>query len=146
MTENMCCCTQNGTESYQRIVRTWHRQIIYPDRQSISSSLNIEPVLGFRHCTRAYTVTVDPACRPSNPQQWYWHSTVRQGSVRYNTERRSVGYLPFTILLYIIYLWGICTVQTCVLCGLLCFLYLSHNIFLSKVLKILFYSRRGDDK
>ena len=27
------------------------------------------PVLGSRHCTRAYTEIVDPACRPSIPQQ-----------------------------------------------------------------------------
>ena len=33
-------------------------------------------------CT--YTKTVDPACRPGIPQQWYWHSTVRLGSVRIN--------------------------------------------------------------
>ena len=29
-----------------------------------------------RHCSRAYTVTGDPARRPGIPQQWYWHDTV----------------------------------------------------------------------
>ena len=32
----------------------------------------------------AYTETVDPACQPSIPQQWYWHGTVPQGSVWFN--------------------------------------------------------------
>ena len=46
--------------------------------------------MGSRHCTRAYTETVDPACRPNIPQQLYWHGTVRQGSVRFNfTEDES---------------------------------------------------------
>ena len=27
---------------------------------------------------------VDPACRSRIPLQWYWHGTVRQGSVRFN--------------------------------------------------------------
>ena len=31
-----------------------------------------------RHCSRTYTETVDPACRPSIPEQWYWHGTVRE--------------------------------------------------------------------
>ena len=66
------------------------------------------PVLGSRLCTRAYAEIVDPACLPSIPLLWYWHGTVRQGSIRFNTERRRASYLPVTILLYIIYLWYIC--------------------------------------
>ena len=38
------------------------------------------------HCTCAYTETVDPACRPSISQQWFWHATVRHGSVRFNLK------------------------------------------------------------
>ena len=83
---------------------------LYPDRQCISS-LHYNwtfwcPVLVSRHCTCAYTETVDPACRPSIPQQWYWHGTVRQGSVRFNLREEESAPFPFTILLYIIYLCG----------------------------------------
>ena len=43
-----------------------------------------------RHCTCACTETGDPAHQPSIPQPWYWHGTVRQGSVRFNlTEEAS---------------------------------------------------------
>ena len=66
---------------------------IQPDRKSISSSLIIEPfaepVLGSRQCTRTYTETVDPACRPGIPHQWYWHGTLRQGSVRFNLREEA---------------------------------------------------------
>ena len=66
------------------------------------------PVLGSRHCTRPHAEIVDPACRPSIPLYSSGTGTVlyavRQGSVRFNTERRCISYLPFTILLYIIYL------------------------------------------
>ena len=82
---------------------------LYPDRQCILSlQYNWTfccPVLGSWHCTRAYTETVDPACRPSIPQQWYWHGTVRQGSVRFNLRVKTRQLLAFPILLYIIYLW-----------------------------------------
>ena len=62
------------------------------------------PVLGSRHCTRAYTETADPAWRPSIPQQRYWHSTVRQGSVRFNlTEDESATCLFRSW--YIINIW-----------------------------------------
>ena len=36
-------------------------------------------VLGSLHCSPAYTETVDPACRPSIPQPWYWHHAVLYG-------------------------------------------------------------------
>ena len=49
----------------------------------------IEPVLGFRHCSRAYTAIGDPARRPGIPQQLYWHGTVRQGSVRFNLSKEA---------------------------------------------------------
>ena len=42
------------------------------------------PVLGFRHCTRAYTETVNPACLPSIPQQWYWHGTAGVCQVQFD--------------------------------------------------------------
>ena len=31
---------------------------------------------------------------------WYWHGTVRQGSVRFNLRERCLGPLPLPILLY----------------------------------------------
>ena len=43
--------------------------------------LRIEPLAvmfsALGHCTRVrvYTETVDPACRPTIPQQWYWQGT-----------------------------------------------------------------------
>ena len=52
------------------------------------------PVLCSRHCTCAYTETGDPARWPGISQPWYWHNTVRQGSVRFNlTEETSPPYL-----------------------------------------------------
>ena len=65
---------------------------LYPDRQYISSSQQnwtfYCPVLGSRHCTCAYTETVDPARRPSIPQ-------VRQGSVRFNLKEEEPPSPPF---------------------------------------------------
>ena len=49
--------------------------------------------MGSRHCTRAYTETVDPARRPSIPQ-------VRQGSVRFNSSEEEPPPSPFPFLLY----------------------------------------------
>ena len=68
---------------------------LYPDRQCISSSqLNsCCPVLASRHCTCAYTETVDPARRPSIPQ-------VRQGSVRFNLREEEPPPSPFPFFLY----------------------------------------------
>ena len=34
----------------------------------------------------AYTAIGDPARRLGIPQLWYWHGTVRQGSVRFNLK------------------------------------------------------------
>ena len=53
------------------------------------------PVLCSRHCTCAYTETVDPTCRPSIPHKWYWHSIVRQGSARFNLTWKRYRPLPF---------------------------------------------------
>ena len=47
-----------------------------------------------------------PALQPSIPQQWYWHGTVWQGSVRFNLRVKTRQLLAFPILLYIIYLWS----------------------------------------
>ena len=61
-------------------------------------------VLSSRHCTSSYTETVDPACQPSITQKQYWHSSVRQGSDRFNLTEDE----PATCLFrscYIIYLW-----------------------------------------
>ena len=80
-----------------------------------------------RHCSRTYTETVDPACRPSIPEQWSWHGAVREcmtGVRLVQLDWRRVGYLPFPILLlYIIYLC--CTVQCTYLLG---FVYSPPNI------------------
>ena len=51
------------------------------------------PVLGSRHCTRAYIETVDPARRSSMSQ-------VRQGSVGFNSSEEEPPTSPFPFLLY----------------------------------------------
>ena len=56
------------------------------------------PVLGSRHCTCAYTETVDPACWPSIPPKWYWHGIVQQGSARFNLTWKRYRPLPFSPL------------------------------------------------
>ena len=85
------------------------------------------PVLGSRHCTCAYTETVDPACRPSIPQQWYWHGTVRQGSVRFNLIEDASATCLFQYS-YIIYLC--CTVY-------------KPHLVISFVIRALFYYPHG---
>ena len=68
---------------------------MYPDWRCISSSLRSEPFAAL-----------------------FWAlGTIRRGSVRFNTERRRVHYLPFTILLYIIYLWVLFYSNPQVVCG-----------------------------
>ena len=95
--------------------------IIYPDRQSISSSLRtvLFWALGM-HCTCAYTETVDPACRPSIPQ-------VRQGSVRFNLIEDASATCLFQYS-YIIYLC--CTVY-------------KPHLVISFVIRALFYYPHG---
>ena len=53
----------------------------------------------------AYTETVDPACWPGIPQQWYWHGTVGQGSVMFNLSEDELATCLF-LSCCIIYLWG----------------------------------------
>ena len=53
-----------------------------------------------------YTETVDPACRPT--VQYSIRTVlyaIRQGSVRFNLRKEESAPFPFTIFLYIIYLW-----------------------------------------
>ena len=47
-----------------------------------------------RHCIRAYTAIGDPAHQPGIPQPWYWHGTVRQGSVRFNLSEEVTPSFP----------------------------------------------------
>ena len=98
-----------------------HRLIIYPDRQSISSLLEnwtfCCPVLGSRQCTSAYTETGDPARRPGIPQPWHWHSTVRQGSVRFNLkEALPLSLFPsrciYSLIGVLCYIYGQCFYKT----------------------------------
>ena len=77
---------------------------MYPDWQRISSSLGIEPfaalfwALGM-HCTRPYTETVGPACRPRASL----NSGTGQGSVRFNLIEDASATCLFRSC-YIIYL------------------------------------------
>ena len=98
-----------------------HRLIIYPDRQSISSLLEnwtfCCPVLGSRQCTSAYTETGDPARRPGIPQPWHWHSTARQGSVRFNLkEALPLSLFPsrciYSLIGVLCYIYGQCFYKT----------------------------------
>ena len=54
-------------------------KIIFPDGQSVSSSMRVDlllPVVGSWHCTRAYVYVLQkPAGRPDIPKPWYWHGT-----------------------------------------------------------------------
>ena len=56
------------SQSYKRLSQPCKDKLYTQDCQSISSLLENWTfcchVLGSRHCTRAYTETVDPACRP----------------------------------------------------------------------------------
>ena len=62
------------------------------------------PCFGFSalYVLCAYTETLDPACQPGIPQQWYWHGTVRQGSVRFNL-RVKTGQLFLSCYILFIY-------------------------------------------
>ena len=63
--------------------------IIYPDGQSVSSSMRVEPfavLLWALSNVLAHTATGDPVRRTGIPQQWYLHGTVRQGSVRFKVR------------------------------------------------------------
>ena len=55
------------------------------------------PVLGSRHCTCAYTETVDPACRPSIPHKWYWHGLYGRGQLGSIWYGRGIAPSPFTL-------------------------------------------------
>ena len=55
------------------------------------------PVFGSQHCTRAYTAIGDPARQPGIPQPWYWHGTVRQGSVRFNLSEEATPSSPLDV-------------------------------------------------
>ena len=98
------------SQSYKRLSQPCKDKLYTQDCQSISSLLENWTfcchVLGSRHCTRAYTETVDPACRPSIPQQRYWHGTVRHGSVRFNLIEDESAPCRFRWSCYIIYLWS----------------------------------------
>ena len=48
-------------------------------------------------CTRAYTAIGDPARRPGIPRPWYWHGTVRQGSVRFNFSEEATPSSPLPL-------------------------------------------------
>ena len=73
----------------------------YPDGQSASSSLIIEPV-AVRVCALGITlahilkIVTQPVGR-GIPQLWYWHGSVRQGSVRFNLSGDALP--PFSPLL-----------------------------------------------
>ena len=63
-------------EKFKNQFRSVHRKILYPDGQSVSSSMRVEPFAALFWaldivCTCAYTATGDPACLPGIPQQWY---------------------------------------------------------------------------
>ena len=40
----------------------------------------------------------DPARQPGIPQPWYWHGTVRQGSVRFNLSEEAPPSSPYSSL------------------------------------------------
>ena len=62
---------------------------------------------------------IDQVCRPGIPQLWYWHSTVRQGSVRFNlTEDKSATCLfRFPILPYYLSMRNMCVTRKRWLCS-----------------------------
>ena len=43
----------------------------------------------------AHILLGDPTRRPGSPQLWYWHGTVRQGSVRFNLTEEALPPNPF---------------------------------------------------
>ena len=44
-----------------------------------------------------YSAIGDPARRPGIPQPWYWHGTVRQGSVRFNLSEEATPSSPLPL-------------------------------------------------
>ena len=78
-----------------------HIYILYPDGQSVTSYLRVEPfavlfwALGIVLAHKC-NAKGDPARRPGIPQPWYWHSTARQWKVQ--LDKRHVGPPPFSHL------------------------------------------------
>ena len=76
---NIGTCRLQSLDPIDKFIPRWAKYFVFLESWTFCCS-----VLDSRHCTRAYTLTGDPARRPGIPQQRYWHGTVWQGSVRFN--------------------------------------------------------------